>query len=100
MADEITFPILPCRSIDETLTFYTALGFEITYKQARPNTYACVKREGIELHFFTLKGYEPKDSYSTCFVLVSDLAPLPSGVQQRTAQPLRQTACRRYSASQ
>ena len=71
MAGEITIPILPCRSINETLEFYVAMGFEITYQQARPNTYACVKYEAIDLHFFTLKGYEPKDSYSTCFVLVA-----------------------------
>jgi hypothetical protein len=76
MANEITIPALPCRSIDETLTFYVALGFEITYQQARPNTYGCVKLEDIELHFFSMKGYEPKNSYSTCFVLVPDLAAL------------------------
>ena len=76
MSDEITIPALPCRSIDETLAFYVAMGFEITYQQSRPNTYACVKRENIELHFFTMKGYEPKNSYSTCFVLVPDLAGL------------------------
>ena len=76
MADEITIPILPCASIKETLEFYVALGFEITYQQTRPNTYACVKLGGIELHFFSMKGYAPKDSYSTCFVLVPDLAGL------------------------
>ena len=58
MANEVTIPMLPCKSIDETLEFYTALGFEITYQQ-RPNTYGCVKYEEINLHFFTLKGYEP-----------------------------------------
>jgi hypothetical protein len=76
MTGEITIPILPCRSISETLAFYVALGFEITYQQSRPNTYACVKHDDIELHFFTMKDYEPKDSYSTCFVLVPDLAAL------------------------
>lgn len=76
MASERTIPILPCRSINDTLAFYVALGFEITYQQTRPNTYGCVKYEDIDLHFFTLKGYEPKDSYSTCLVLVPDLASL------------------------
>jgi catechol 2,3-dioxygenase-like lactoylglutathione lyase family enzyme len=85
MANERTIPILPCRSIDETLAFYVALGFEITYQQSRPNTYGCVKREDIELHFFTMKGYEPKDSYSTCFVLVPDLA----GLHQAFSNGLR-----------
>lgn len=76
MTGEITIPILPCSSIDEALAFYVALGFEITYRQTRPNTYACVKYGDIDLHFFTMKGYEPKNSYSTCVVLVPDLAAL------------------------
>lgn len=73
MPTETTIPILPCHSIDETLRFYVALGFEITYKQARPNTYAVVRRGGIELHFFTMRGYEPAQSYSTCYVLTTDV---------------------------
>ncbi len=76
MADEITIPLLPCHAIDPVLEFYVALGFEITYKQTRPNNYACVRHEGINLHFFTLKGYEPKNSYSSCVVLVPDLVAL------------------------
>lgn len=45
-------PILPCSSIDEALAFYEALGFTVTYRQTKPNTYACVKYGGIELNFF------------------------------------------------
>jgi hypothetical protein len=85
MANERTIPILPCGSINEMLAFYVALGFEITYQQTRPNTYGCVKYEDIDLHFFTLKGYEPKDSYSTCFVLVPGL----SGLHQTFSTNLR-----------
>ena len=70
---ERTIPILPCRSIDETLDFYRALGFQVTYRQERPNTYAVVRRGGIELQFFVLKGLDPAQSYSTCYVLVSDV---------------------------
>lgn len=66
-------PILPCRSIDEQLDFYRALGFEVTYRQKVPNAFAAIQRGAIELQFFTLKGYEPADSYSTCYVLVSDV---------------------------
>ena len=73
MANEITIPALPCASINETLEFYVALGFEITYQQTRPNTYACVKRDDIDLHFFSMKGYDPAQSYSTCLVLVQDV---------------------------
>ena len=42
MTNEITIPILPCRSTNEVLEFYRALGFEVTYQQAKPNHYAVV----------------------------------------------------------
>ena len=70
---ERTIPILPTRSIDDTLACYRALGFEVTYRQERPNTYAVVVRGGIELQFFVLKDLDPANSYSTCYVLVSDV---------------------------
>ncbi len=66
-------PLLPCRSIDDQIAFYESLGFEVTYRQKAPNVYASVQRGAIELHFFTMKGYEPATSYSTCYVLVSDV---------------------------
>lgn len=66
-------PILPCRSIDDQIDFYEALGFEVTYRQKAPNVFAAIRRGAIELQFFVLKGYEPADSYSTCYVLVSDV---------------------------
>lgn len=86
MANEITIPILPCRSINDTLEFYVALGFEITYQQTRPNTYACVRRGGIELHFFTLRDYDPAQSFSTCIVLTPDV----DALHQAFAAGLRQ----------
>lgn len=70
---ERTIPILPCRSIDDVLAFYEALGFAVTYRQERPNTFAVVERGGIELQFFVLKGLDPSASYSTCYVLTSDV---------------------------
>ena len=66
-------PLLPCRSIDDQIDFYESLGFEVTYRQKVPNVYASVQRGLIELHFFTMKGYEPANSYSTCYVMVSDI---------------------------
>ena len=79
-------PLLPCRSIDDQIAFYEALGFEVTYRQKAPNVYASVQRGAIELHFFVMKGYEPADSYSTCYVLVSDVdrlyADFRSGLKQ------------------
>ena len=70
---ERMIPLLPCRSIDDQIAFYESLGFAVTYRQKSPNAYASVQRGLIELHFFTMKGYEPANSYSTCYVLVSDV---------------------------
>ena len=70
---ERTIPILPCQSIDDVLAFYEALGFAVTYRQERPNTFAVVERGGIELQFFVLKALDPEASYSTCYVITPDV---------------------------
>jgi hypothetical protein len=43
---ERMIPIRPCRSIDDQLSFYEALGFSVTYRQKAPNVYAAVQRGG------------------------------------------------------
>lgn len=73
MTSEYTIPLLPCRAINEMLEFYQALGFEVTYQQTRPNNYLAVQRGGIELHFFSMRDYQPADSYSTCYVVTTDV---------------------------
>ncbi|MFC8763810.1 bleomycin resistance protein [Streptomyces sp. NPDC057193] len=70
---EKTIPILPCRTIQPVLDFYTALGFEVTFQQRSPNPYAVVARGGIELHFFGTRQYEPAESVSTCYVVTDDV---------------------------
>ncbi|OEJ62435.1 bleomycin resistance protein [Streptomyces agglomeratus] len=70
---EKTIPILPCRTIQPVLEFYTALGFEVTFQQKSPNPYAVVERAGIELQFFGMKQYEPAESFSTCYVVTDDV---------------------------
>jgi hypothetical protein len=76
MANEITVPLLPCRSIDEIAEFYGMLGFTQTYYQVKPNPYVALRLEDINLHFFAMPGYKPEDSYSTCLVLVEDTGAL------------------------
>lgn len=70
---ERSIPILPGQSTDEQLAFYEAIGFEVTYRQKAPNVFAAVRRGPVELQFFTMKGYEPANSYSTCYVLTADV---------------------------
>lgn len=72
VVEERTIPILPCRSLDDVLPFYEALGFEVTYQQARPNPYAVVRLEGIELHFCEPAGFEPEASYGSVIIIVAD----------------------------
>ncbi|GAA3673992.1 hypothetical protein C8D87_105445 [Lentzea atacamensis] len=76
MANELTIPALPCPDIDEIASFYEMLGFEITYRQTRPNPYVAVRREDINLHFFGMDGYDPAQSYSTCLIIVPDTSEL------------------------
>jgi hypothetical protein len=67
MPDAITIPCLPCVSLEETFPFYEMLGFEGAYRQKAPNVYGVVRRGACELHFFGLKGLEPKAAFSQQF---------------------------------
>ncbi|MET7965052.1 VOC family protein [Micromonospora sp. NPDC005305] len=73
MAHETTIPLLPCRSLDDVAPFYQALGFQVGYRQARPNPYLALHREDLHLHFFGMPGFDPATSYGSCLVLVDDI---------------------------
>lgn len=72
MAGERTYPILPCRELDDVVPFYEALGFAVTYRQQRPNPYAVVRREDLHLHFAAIAGFDPAGSYASVIVTVPD----------------------------
>lgn len=69
-------PLLPCTSINETETFYKALGAIVTYKQKAPNNYIGFKLNDIEIHFFAIKQLKPVENYSTCYLVVTAIDPL------------------------
>lgn len=73
MSSETTIPILPCKSLGETLAFYRALGFEITHEQTRPYAFGSVRRGNIQLYFHERAPFDPADSYGSCYVMVSDI---------------------------
>ena len=85
MANERTYPMLPCRDIDEAITFYKALGFVQTYRQLRPNPSAVVAREDIQIHLFGIDNFDPADSYGSVIVVVPD----PDALYQAFADGLR-----------
>lgn len=67
---------MPCVSLDETLVFWEALGFTVTYRQKAPNPYGVVARDGYELHLFGLKGLDPAANFTTCLVMVPSVEEL------------------------
>lgn len=87
MANERTYPCLPCRDIDESVAFYESLGFKRTYRQVRPNPYAVVARDDIHIHLFGIEGFDPANSYGTAIVTVPD----PDALYRDFAAGLRGT---------
>lgn len=73
MANERTYPCLPCGDLDEAIMFYEALGFIRTYRQLAPNPYAVVAREDFQVHLFGMKDFNPAESYGSVIVVVPDV---------------------------
>jgi len=72
MTTESTVPLLPCRSLDESLDFYGLLGFEVTFRQKRPNPCASIIRGGIDIFLFEIDGFVPENSYASILIITSD----------------------------
>jgi catechol 2,3-dioxygenase-like lactoylglutathione lyase family enzyme len=72
VANERTYPALPCRDVDESIAFYESIGFKRTFRQVRPNPYGVVAREDLHIHLFGMDGFDPADSYGTAIVVVPD----------------------------
>lgn len=71
-----TIPLLPAPSLDESLSFWQALGFAVTLRQKAPNAYAVVRYEDFELHLFGLKQLVPENNFTTCLVIVAEVEQL------------------------
>jgi hypothetical protein len=82
----------PGRDLDDVLPFFTALGFDVTYRQERPNPYAAVRRGGIELHFFSVPEFDPADSMGSVVVLVPNTEALHTAFAAGCGQ--RSESCR------
>lgn len=79
------YPILPVPDLDEALAFYGALGFEVTYQQRRPNPYAVVSLDDIQVHLSGIDGFDPESSVSSVVVVV----PYPGELRDRFAAGLK-----------
>jgi hypothetical protein len=70
--NDIAIPILPSRSVSETLTFFRRLGFDGRIV-GNGDSYAMLTRGTIELHFFTHSELRPADSCACCYFRVLDV---------------------------
>jgi catechol 2,3-dioxygenase-like lactoylglutathione lyase family enzyme len=68
---DIAIPILPSRSLNDTLTFFRRLGFEGRIHSH--GDYATLTRGTVELHFFTQRELHPAESSAMCYLRVSDV---------------------------
>ncbi|GAY10286.1 hypothetical protein [Pseudonocardia sp. N23] len=83
MANAKIVPILASRPLDDVVRFREALGFEVTYRQARPNIYAELRRRPVDLHFFGLDAHDPATSPGSVIVQI------PGAVRRRRRRPAR-----------
>jgi hypothetical protein len=79
MPDAIAIPILPSRALPATLRFYGVLGF--TGEILGEGSYAILTRGDIELHFFLHPKLVPADSFSGCYIRLSQVEPLYQAFQ-------------------
>jgi hypothetical protein len=61
------------------------LGFTRTYRQLKPNPYAVVALEDIQIHLFGMEDFHPADSYGSVIIVVPD----PDALYQAFATGLR-----------
>ncbi|MDP4621692.1 MAG: VOC family protein [Hydrogenophaga sp.] len=71
-AIDLAIPILPCRSILDTVNFYKRLGFE-GGPHGFNSDYAIMTRQGVEIHFFKHASLRPCDSFSGCYIRVAEV---------------------------
>ena len=69
---DIAIPILPSRSVSDTLAFFRRLDFDGEIHGF--GDYAILRRGTVELHFFTHKDLRPAESSASCYIRVTDVA--------------------------
>jgi len=74
--NETTVPMLPCVAPEETLAFWRALGFAVTYEQTKPYLYLAFRWRGFDLHYGRAPGnLQPSENTGGCLVMVDTVAP-------------------------
>jgi hypothetical protein len=69
---DLAIPILPSRSVINTLAFFKQLGFDGKIRGVG-DSYAILTRGTLELHFFTHRELRPAESCAGCYLRVLDV---------------------------
>ena len=69
---DLAIPILPSRSVSDTVAFYKRFGFEGGAHEF-DSGYAILRRGAVELHFFAHKELVPAESSAGCYIRVADV---------------------------
>jgi catechol 2,3-dioxygenase-like lactoylglutathione lyase family enzyme len=74
--NETVVPLLQCAFPEETVEFWKALGFEVTYEQRKPYLYLAFHWSGFDLHYGrAADGIDPAaENTGGCLVLVDSVA--------------------------
>lgn len=70
-SDDTAIPILPSRSLSDTLSFYRRLRFDGEIHGF--GDYAILRRGSVELHFFAHRELRPEESHAGCYIRVADV---------------------------
>lgn len=70
---DLAIPILPSRSLPDTLAFYGRLGFA---GEIIGGAYGILSRGDLEIHFFLHAGLNPAESFAGCYLRVADVEPV------------------------
>jgi catechol 2,3-dioxygenase-like lactoylglutathione lyase family enzyme len=72
-------PNLPSRDFDETEAFYSAFGFEKTF---RDEGWMILTRGGLQLEFFPAPDLDPRSSSFMCCLRVADVDELYASIRR------------------
>ncbi|MDP9793875.1 hypothetical protein J2S43_002387 [Catenuloplanes nepalensis] len=75
--NETLVPLLSCYAPEETLAFWRAMGFTVTWEQRKPYLYLAFRLSGFELHYGRgPDGVDPaREETGGCLVMVDAIAP-------------------------
>lgn len=76
MDNDIAIPTLPCVDLDDSVAFYTILGFKPVLVQKSPVPYAVLRRGGAEIHLYRLRELDPDSFNGGCIVEVDEVEAL------------------------